>query len=332
MVVPRGTWNCLVCTTQKQTTNHAGKKSAAATTTNNKKSVKDAPFTKAELKRMFQAPPPPAKLQQYLTQAPDTNNNNDSNTNWSTSFHTPSEKEWEIVTRRAKALLWHKTLTQSVPSSIQSQMSNWRQAQTALETLTRTKQNRQHFLENSASSRGSQELAQTLVKSANAKLKMRQMVMNLEHIRANPEFHSQQIRRWCQGIATAPSTTTIDTAPTTDTTPTFTAVVASTTAAATAAAAVSRAPPKSFMERILFPFGQYPARSIPRTAEIDEENAANDKEKEGMSAVSKGKTKSQDDIPREIITNGATKKSQAKKITESEKASKKSEITLDLVR
>ena len=336
MVVPRGTWHCLVCSTQKQLTS-----STTSTSSNKRKKshshIKtaakgDALFTKAEVKRMFQAPPPPAKLQQYLAQAQTANANEDENAlnnNETLAYHTPSEMKWEIATRRAKALLWHKTLTQSVPSSIQSQMSNWRQAQTALETLTQTKQNRQHFLEQTSSSRGSQELAQTLVKMAGAKYKMRQMIMNLEHIRANPEFHSQQIRQWCNNYNTTTASMTgvpllpppvatksmesknNDTATTMDATVSSTAIVAGKINNQTTIIAGAKPPSKNFMERIIFPFGQFPARSIPRTAEIDNDNNSTngEKDKDAEKRVTQSeKTTGDEDIPREIITNGANKR------------------------
>ena len=346
MGVPRGTWHCLVCSTQKQLTNtitssrkHKMNNSIITKTT---APTKGAIFTKAEVKRMFQAPPPPAKLHHCLTQAQTTNattsaahckdddenessSNNNNNQLTVTTYHTSSEMEWEVATRRAKALLWHKTLTQSVPSSIQSQMSNWRQAQTALETLTRTKQNRQHFLEHTtASSRGSQELAQTLVKMAGAKYKMRQMIMNLEHIRANPEFHHQQIRQWCNNnnnnniaITDArllPATTTTTKSMESKNNDTATTMTASSTALI-AGTKTTTTPTKNFMERIVFPFGQFPARSIPRTAEIDNDNTntinndgIDDNFEQGAARTNRGKTTSDDDIPREIITNGANKR------------------------
>ena len=330
MVVPRGTWHCLVCSTQKELTTTR----TSAHNKNkhkNKGTTKEAIFTKAELKRVFQAPPPPAKLQHYLSVAAENNINKtngreaqqkitvpsktpSSSSPISLSYHTAAEIKWEVATRRAKAMLWYKTLTQSVPSSIQSQMSNWRQAQTALETLTRTKQNRQHFLEQQSqiNRRGSQELAQTLVKMAGAKYKMRQMIQNLEHIRINPEFHHQQIRLWCNSEKRKnKNNTDIAAAAATDTATGPTMATSSSNSSESS---------KDFIDRIVFPFGLFPARSIPRTAEIDDivddddddiiVSHQPDNKDNAQSRATKRRKKvgGDDDIPREIITNGTSKK------------------------
>ncbi|CAB9510706.1 PHD-finger [Seminavis robusta] len=351
MVLPRGKWICLVCSTTSKLIKNRNKKK--------KEKANTAPFTKRQLRRMFQTPFPPAKLQLIMSTDEKV-------------FHTKAEKQWEIATGHEKALLWNRTLTQIIPNWIQSQMSNFSQAQTALETLTRTKQNRQHFLENKASKRGSQELAQTLVKLAGAKWKMRQMMMNLKEIQVNPERHIQLMHQWCQppispmngnnnnGTTTniivksdgnALPTATTETEGTASTTATTTATdaVAATDAkpqatevkpegaeaeaaakdevkpeaateaeaqeleakpeatevaagtepkpeatnkdtsgaakssceipntitapnSSTAEATIARPPPKSFVDRVLFPFGMHTPRSIPRTPEMLETN------------------------------------------------------------
>lgn len=272
MVVPRGSWNCLVCTTSQKMTNTQSKRK----TNGKKSSTQNLPFTKAQLKRMFQSPPPPAKQQQLLTEEGNA------------VYHTRDEKEWEVHTRHAKAVLWHKTLTQTLPNSISSALSNWRQAQTAFETLTRTRKNRQYFLESStSSSRGSQELAQTLVKMSGAKLRMRQIVMNLEQIRLNPERHIRLIDEWCQGILNETKTNRSAAAKASSTTGT---------------AHTARPPPKSFLERVVFPFGQYPARSIPRTAEMEE---IEEEEANALQLPQTTVVKGNSDIPQEIVTTTA---------------------------
>jgi len=289
MTVPRGNWNCLVCTTKNKVTCPVISNS---TTT-------PAAFTKARLKRMFQAPPSPEKLQFYFAQQLSKVENNNTNPEESAvSFHSPSEKLWELETRRAKSKLWFKTLTQSIPSSIQTQIGNFNQAQTALETLTRTKQNRMHFLDNSVSKRGSQELAQTLVKMCYAKYRMRQIIQNLDRIRTHPDFHCQQIRQWCQQGNANDAATNAAPKPIVTTTTTLTANDALThsTCGTTASTTIT----KSFMERIIFPFGRFPARSIPRTAEYKEDQDV----KLPLVARETG------DIPCEITTtNGSTNSS-----------------------
>lgn len=298
MVLPRGKWSCLICTTKKSLTNGSNpggrgrKKDAVAVT------KKDAPFTKHKLSRMFKSPLPPNKLQQYLT-AEDGNNK-------SIGYHTSAEMEWEIATGREKAILWQKTLTHSIPSWIQSQFSNLSQAQTALETLTTTKLNRQHFLGNKASKRGSQELAQTLVKLTGAKWKMRQMVLQMEEIRANPEKHIQLIQQWCERGATSKTEEDKPDA---------------TTGSSTA---LTRPPPKSFMERVIFPFGQYPPRTIPRTPEMQEhlemEAKKQKEDAEKSSTLENG-------IPTEIVTSTTTSSAKESPAKSPTKGNKKSEKT-----
>lgn len=302
MVLPRGKWSCLVCATKNTLTNGSnpggrGRKNGAAAAA----TKKDAPFTKHKLSRMFKSPLPPTKLQQYLTEGGENNT--------SKKYHMPAEKEWEIATGREKAILWHKTLTQTIPSWIQSQFGNLNQAQTALETLTTTKLNRQHFLaKNKASKRGSQELAQTLVKLTGAKWKMRQMVLQMEEIRANPEKHIQLIQQWCQqgGTSTGKKEEEED--------------------KADASNALARPPPKSFMDRVIFPFGQYPPRTIPRTPEMQEHLEMEAKKQTENAEKSE---KLEKGIPMEIVTTttaSAPKESPTKAANESPtKSSKKSE-------
>jgi len=343
MAVPRGTWHCLVCSTAKQMT-----------------TGKDAPIRKAQLKQLFQSPPPPAKLQQY-TDIIDNKNTP------SSSYHTPLEMQWEIATHRAKAVLWQKTLEQSVPSSIQGQLSNWRQAKSALETLTQTKQNRQHFLDNKASKRGSQELAQTLVKLAGAKWKMRQIILNLEDIRVNPERHIYQIHQWAQqGIGITTATTAILATATTNTATTTTNGHSDKDGAtnkeggeegvttnghshkeatakdkekegegaevsATATGLGLPLPPKSFLERIVFPFGQYPARSIPRTPEMEEE-LEGEKNSNNASTTVAGEAENTNAIPKVIVTspNGNADKSSTAAATTT--TAKKNEKSLPIIK
>ena len=282
LVVPRGTWHCLVCSTSKDTANTPlkGKRATSASAEKKKspKKSKKAPFSKAQLKRMFQSPPPLAKRQQFL-EHPN-----------SKEYHSKDEMQWEMETNHAKAVLWHKTLTQTVPSAISSALSNWRQAETAFEALTRTQKNRQHFLQSSASRRGSQELAQTLAKLAGAKLKMRQIVMNLEQIRVNPDRHTQLIQKWCMDISSSSSESSLAVA---------TAKEDRNTKSATACP-----PPKSFLERIVFPFGHYPPRTIPRTAEKEEIEV---EEKNALALPETMVVKTGDpDIPSEIVTTTTT--------------------------
>jgi len=91
--------------------------------------------------------------------------------------------------RRLKALEWSTELTKRLKQASSTQGTNYRQAYTALSTLTTIKRNRNHHF---ASGRTpSQEVAQTLVKLYGARLNWREMCFGLDSIRraTNDKWH-----------------------------------------------------------------------------------------------------------------------------------------------
>jgi hypothetical protein len=107
-----------------------------------------------------------------------------------------AEMDFEFTSSQAKAKLWQQQL-KSAKTFLNSQASNIRMAQTALDTLTSTKRNRAMLLENK---RKSQELAQTLLRITTAKWKLRQALLSLEDLRTstNNSIRPEKLLEWCQ--------------------------------------------------------------------------------------------------------------------------------------
>ena len=166
LVLPRGDWNCLICTSlAEQKENKKNKKCQALT----------ALGEPAQLQQqLFTSPPPTAPEEMVL--------------------HKQVEQKWEVATHTHKAHLWHKQFGQ-IKTFLNSQLSNIRMAQSALETLTSTKRNRAHFL---LPGKKSQELAQTLLRLAMGKWKIRQTLEGLEAIRKGDGNATASIMMdWC---------------------------------------------------------------------------------------------------------------------------------------
>lgn len=193
LVIPRGDWNCLICSLTK-----LPPPSYLTTTTN--KNSKHTPQSRRRKKSTTAVASPSPHIPQSHSVLPDEP--------WKsfcdpsiykqlfTSPPTPNarslEQQWELATAIPKAKLWHQQLKQ-LETFLKSQASNFRMAMAALETLTSTKRNRAHFTNPFSSSaaagrsKSSQELAQTLVRLTTAKWKIRLALLNLETIRiSNP--------------------------------------------------------------------------------------------------------------------------------------------------
>jgi hypothetical protein len=208
LVIPRGDWNCLICTIQQQskqqgkppTSNRKRKKSGGQTV------VVDpsATFLEKTSWRMFLN----GKVTDQLFQSPPRVGDSEFTTAITGSVSNatlPStksfqevqalQKEWELAAGAAKAFLWHQQLRQ-LKTFLNSQASNIRMANAALTTLTSTKRNRQHFSNKAAKS---QELAQTIVRLTSAKFKIRDALVSLESIRTRDESVSFScLVPWCQ--------------------------------------------------------------------------------------------------------------------------------------
>jgi hypothetical protein len=169
LVVPRGDWNCLLCSLKHQKTQL--KKDAKA------KSISaffQEPWTKfcekTICKELFPSPPP-ATL--------------------STHVHDLQD-EFELSTALPKAQMWHRQLRQ-LQNFLKSQAGNIRMATMALDTLTSTKRNRAHY---ASGGKKSQELAQTLSRLATAKWKIRVALLSLENIRVTGNALPSELLQW----------------------------------------------------------------------------------------------------------------------------------------
>lgn len=109
----------------------------------------------------------------------------------------PKELEWEHTSRNLKASAWRTELTKRLPHALQSQLATYRLAQAALETLTSTAKNRQHF------THSSQELAQTLVRLTGVRLKCREMLCSLEDIRKSDGRRWEILLQWTKECSNA---------------------------------------------------------------------------------------------------------------------------------
>jgi hypothetical protein len=106
------------------------------------------------------------------------------------------ERQFEYSSRLKKAQLWQQQL-RSAKTFLNSQASNIRMSQAALDTLTSTKRNRAMIL---ASRHKSQELAQTLLRMTTAKFKLRQALMSLEELRVSTSTNTicpSKLVEWC---------------------------------------------------------------------------------------------------------------------------------------
>jgi hypothetical protein len=85
------------------------------------------------------------------------------------------EAQFDLKHAFTKAKLLHTYIGQ-FKRSLQLQLAKYRQAKTAVDALTSTQKNRNHFL-------GSQELSQTLYRLFGGRNKLREMMVNLESVR-----------------------------------------------------------------------------------------------------------------------------------------------------
>eukprot|EP00532_Pseudo-nitzschia_australis_P007846 CAMPEP_0168175316 /NCGR_PEP_ID=MMETSP0139_2-20121125/7046_1 /TAXON_ID=44445 /ORGANISM="Pseudo-nitzschia australis, Strain 10249 10 AB" /LENGTH=884 /DNA_ID=CAMNT_0008093673 /DNA_START=126 /DNA_END=2780 /DNA_ORIENTATION=+ len=201
LVIPRGEFHCLICTIQQQQQKQQLKKpskkrerkgsikssSASASTLVSKSSISISSqpsgiadkFLKRDITdQLFQSPP---------------------NKSSETVDIQSLEKEFELVSGAAKALVWDRQFKQ-LKTFLKSQASNIRMAKTTLATMTSTKRNRQHFLESSTkTTKSSQELAQTFCKLTGAKFKIREALLSLEAFRTNNEtIDFSSLYSWCK--------------------------------------------------------------------------------------------------------------------------------------
>lgn len=171
-VVPRGAWYCLLC--QTKTTLKRQKKSPRKTKKGDGKcSENTLELSLKKLKPMpataFVSPPDPASR------------------GW--------ELDFERISCQLKAASWQKELNQRLPNAAQGQISNLNNAWSTMETLTSTQKNRKHF-----SAANSQEVADQLVKLCSAKVKLRDLVLQLEELRLAAQSEPRQwkaLEAWC---------------------------------------------------------------------------------------------------------------------------------------
>eukprot|EP00529_Nitzschia_sp_RCC80_P007472 CAMPEP_0113522260 /NCGR_PEP_ID=MMETSP0014_2-20120614/45098_1 /TAXON_ID=2857 /ORGANISM="Nitzschia sp." /LENGTH=1314 /DNA_ID=CAMNT_0000420313 /DNA_START=121 /DNA_END=4065 /DNA_ORIENTATION=- /assembly_acc=CAM_ASM_000159 len=170
LVLPRGEWNCLVCSMKNSGGDTRPKKSQSPKSNKNSKSSdsdqnRQKFFTRNSVTdEIFQSLPPTVK---------DTNR----------SARKELEKDFELASAPFKAKLWDKQL-KAVRNYLRAQASNMRLADSALATLTTTRRNRQHFASKNAKS---QELFQTLVSLSRAKVNIRQAILSLETLRTRDD-------------------------------------------------------------------------------------------------------------------------------------------------
>jgi hypothetical protein len=179
LTIPRGDWNCLVCSIQQRpkptSPNKSSKNRKKSTSTELALPIHDSPSLKKFLNK---------KVTETIFQTPSRLEEMKANGLTIDLDRIKSlQHEWEIASAVYKAHLWHRQLKQ-LKTFLCSQASNIRMANQALATLTSTKRNRQHF---SAKAAKSQELAQTIVRQTGAKFKIRDALISLESYRARDE-------------------------------------------------------------------------------------------------------------------------------------------------
>ena len=189
LVIPRGNWNCLICSADTITTT----KLAQELKTNKRRKDKATSITKSIavtppsnrpwrkfnnpklMEQLFPSPPPVSEAVLRLVKK--------------------SQSEWELATAIPKAHLWNQHLKQ-LGRFLNTQASNIRMARSALETLAFTKRNRAHLL-----TKKSQELAQTILRYATAKFKIKNALESLESIRRSTtplgDNCSKNLFQWC---------------------------------------------------------------------------------------------------------------------------------------
>jgi PHD-finger len=229
LVVPRGEWSCLVC--QSRRSFPASKTAKKATKGGGGASNKrggDGCDSNDDL--LFASPPQPAARQDEL--------------------------RWEAKKARAKAAATQQQI-QKVVQYCRTQLGNYRLATTAVDTFTSTQKNMHHFIlrrgAGSASSSAtssnnrsgsSQELAQTVLKLAASKYKLRGAVLSVDAWRRGTDAVRAH-ERLC-GLVRADG--------------------------ADNGSINNNSNPRltdDFVTRVLFPFGDaLPIRTVPRTEEV----------------------------------------------------------------
>lgn len=209
LVVPRGDWNCLICTiqqhakqqTKQPTPNRKRKRSGGPTiVVDMSATFRESPSYKKFLDRrvtdhLFQSPPRVIDSQLAPTITSSSVSDASPPLRKSTKEVLALQKEWELASASAKAILWQLQIRQ-LKTFLNSQASNIRMANAALTTLTSTKRNRQHFSNKAAKS---QELAQTIVRQTGAKFKIRDALVSLDNIRTRDEsVDFSCLLMWCQ--------------------------------------------------------------------------------------------------------------------------------------
>ena len=224
LVVPHGKqkWECLLCTYQKLLLEHnkhknQKKKSPSKKNTKHKKHPPtqlssvfddipvDEQLTRKQCSQLYMHEPLPPSSQSsgsvdkveaspMAITTPNGNNGKDDPANAKVTKDSalPAEilqeveQKFELSSRKIKAMVLQQQLKQ-MEKYINSQFGKIHQAQATLDTLTSTKRNRQHFMQRSKyNSKASQELAQTILRMASAKLKIKECLDSLESIRVLP--------------------------------------------------------------------------------------------------------------------------------------------------
>jgi hypothetical protein len=252
LAVPRGAWYCMVCQTSAP--------SPPSTKPSSPRGRKFGNMRKSDLidcdpSLMFTSPP-----------------NVDA---------ADAERAWELTEALTKA----REVAQQVHKIqryCQTQLGNYRLACTAIETLTSTQKNLHHFIFSNppggghggrnfggardrggiSSARGSQELAQTILKLASSKYKLRYAVLSVDEWRRGVHAHKswKRLGQLIDGGCTSPATVP---APNNN-----------------HEGHPPPPPPRSsyledFVARVLFPFGRsLPIRTVPRTEEAVYDAAA----------------------------------------------------------
>lgn len=181
LVLPRGQWNCLICSMKIsgdiRPKKIQGRSKSTKTKTSESTESRQKFFTRNSVTdQIFQSLPP-------------------SNHDDGKPARKELEKEWEFVSGPFKAQLWEKQL-KAVRNYLRAQASNMRLADSALVTLTTTRRNRQHFASKNAKS---QELFQTLVSLSRAKLNIRHTLLSLETLRTRDEpVDFSVLLPWCE--------------------------------------------------------------------------------------------------------------------------------------
>jgi PHD-finger len=186
LIIPRGDWNCLICSIQQQSKQKNAAKNAnkkrkrSGSKTENSRDDESLPIhDKVEWKKFLDR-----KLTDHLFQTPTRLQEIQANYLPNAVIDVKAlQDEWELASAVYKAQLWHRQLKQ-FRTFLSSQASNIRRTNTALATMTSTKRNRQHF---SGKGSRSQELAQTIVHQTGAKFKIRDAFISLETLRIRDE-------------------------------------------------------------------------------------------------------------------------------------------------